>query len=171
MIWVQRVRQWVWGHFMSGWATFLLVAMLVTTFGYSVDAAKWVSNSRPVIAALTWGLLLGALLARTRWKGWTAALYSLALSVPIIGNAIGSVLPDIGSLLDTPFLTTLDAGHLRLFTLQLRMSGGRLPCAPAGPSATPVCSSFCWRWWAGARRPGWPGGSSAAGRGCPDCCR
>lgn len=168
MSWFNRLRHWIWGHFVSGWATFLLVAMLVTTFGYSVDAASWVKDDRPVIAALTWGLLLGALLANTRWKGWIAALYSLLMSLVIIANAVGSVLPGLSSLFSTPFLATLDAGHLRLFTLQLRVTGW-VDTLRAGGTIRDTglfvfllaligWSSAAWlAWWILRRREGLPG--------------
>lgn len=97
----------------------LLCASLVLLVGASLDAAEWVR--RTVVApGMLFSLLLGVLLARSRWRGGWAAAYLGGVLFAVAIEQTGYVLPVGQGLGLADWVWTL---HLRALTWLTRASG------------------------------------------------
>ena len=112
------IRRWL-----GDWPTVLILVGLVVNMVTTFQAAGWVRDSSPITLACLVGLLMGSLLAASRWPGWVSGLYSIVLSLALSTQLIGKVLPGSGIFFSQPFLLSLEATRLKLFTFYLRVSG------------------------------------------------
>ncbi len=71
---------------------FALLGILGASLAYSLREANWVMTNTDYANAVWLGLLCGAALARSRFRGGAALLYSLCLSLLVSGEWIGGIL-------------------------------------------------------------------------------
>jgi transglutaminase-like putative cysteine protease len=80
----------------GGWPTLILTALMLLSVAWAVQAAEWAEGLAIVQAAVLGGVLLGFLLALTRWEGLFPVLYSLLASIAVIASlTIRALLPDL----------------------------------------------------------------------------
>ncbi|MCX6031954.1 MAG: transglutaminaseTgpA domain-containing protein [Chloroflexi bacterium] len=68
----------------GGWLTFALVLVMLAAMAQSLIEAGWSEGLMAVQAAALAGVILGFLLALTRWEGVFPAFYSFLASIPVI---------------------------------------------------------------------------------------
>jgi len=107
----------------TSWVSLALIIAAILLFTYNVGQAHWVPDSSPFNASVLLGVLCGYLLATTRWRGWLAAIYSLVLSLAIIAQVIGSILPPLPVILSMHPIDTLWVMNVRLLALAERVNG------------------------------------------------
>ncbi|MBE3039746.1 MAG: hypothetical protein IMZ62_13165, partial [Chloroflexi bacterium] len=107
----------------TSWVSLALIIAAILLFTYNVGQAHWVPDSSPFNASVLLGVLCGYLLATTRWRGWLAAIYSLVLSLAIIAQVIGSILPPLSVILSMYPIDALWVMNVRLLTLAERING------------------------------------------------
>jgi transglutaminase-like putative cysteine protease len=96
--------------------TWLPLAGITGVISQSLQAANWVPDSSPLIKAAWFGLVLGGLLAASRFRGWAAATYHLWMAIVLLGSWVGKVLPPLSQILQQPFLSTLGLVNIRLLS-------------------------------------------------------
>ena len=115
-----RIR---WQPTMQAGLTLLLCAAVVVALAQSFHGAHWIRADAPVMTGFTFGLLCGWLLARSRWKGWIAAGYSVIVSLAAVSQSLGGVMP-LRSMLQAPsFWQAVDILNLRATAYYLRANG------------------------------------------------
>lgn len=119
----ERMTAWLLKLLSRAWLTVVLVSSLVSVLLYSLDKANWVKEDRPLINAFLVGLLIGWLLARSRYGGLFAFFYSLFMSLVIALNTAGKILPAPGGLAVSPFSIWINSANLRAFEFYLRAQG------------------------------------------------
>ncbi len=102
--------------------TWLLMAAIAGLTSHSLAAANWVPDSGPLVNAAWSGLVLGGLLAASRFRGWAAVSYHLGTAGLLLGLWIGKVLPPLSQITGLPFLSTLDLVNIRLLNTLDRMA-------------------------------------------------
>ena len=102
--------------------TWLLMAAIAGLTSHSLAAANWVPDSSPLVNAAWSGLLLGGLLAASRFPGWAAVAYHLGTASLLLGLWIGKVLPPLSQITQLSFLSTLDLVNIRLLNTLDRMT-------------------------------------------------
>lgn len=107
----------------TSWVSLALTSTAILLFTYNVGRAHWVSDSAPFNACVLLGALCGYLLATTHWRGWLAVIYSLGLSLAIIAQVIGSILPPLPVILSMYPLDALWVMNVRLLALAERVDG------------------------------------------------
>lgn len=105
------------------WISPLLVVGLVSWLIYAVEKAAWVRDPFPIQASLPGGLLLGWLLARTRWNGLAATAYSLVMGIASLAEGVGDLFPSLRDLLAQPVAASLDQIRVQTTALGLRVGG------------------------------------------------
>ena len=105
------------------WVTLLLVGLLVSILTYSIDAANWVKEDQPVITAFFAGLVIGWLLAASRFRGLFAALYAILIGALVTIETLARVTPTPAEVFGTPIFETINAINLRAFEFSLRAAG------------------------------------------------
>lgn len=105
------------------WPAWLLVGGVTALMGSSLAEAGWVENSAPLISALLWGLLFGALLARSRFAGWFALLYGQVMALCFGLQWLGNLLPPLNVLATRPALESAALANARLLLLTERVRG------------------------------------------------
>jgi transglutaminase-like putative cysteine protease len=103
-----------------------LVLGIAITVSYCFGESDWVPKNSDHNIAIAFGLLSGSLLALSRFRGRTAAVYSIVLSLAAAGEAIGKILQStlrVGSHSDMGWLYFM---HLRLMTFIDRIGSWRL---------------------------------------------
>jgi transglutaminase-like putative cysteine protease len=112
--------------FMQRIAPHLLAACLLAgaavILQINFSEAKWVPDSATLTQAAGWGMVFGAALAASRFRGRWAALYHLCMALLLTGLWIGRILPPFDQILGQPILDTLDLANIRLFTFIDRAS-------------------------------------------------
>ena len=91
--------------------------------GGSVTQAAWVDDSRPIIAMLVWGLLVGWWLAASRWRSRFALAYTCLVGPALAVQAMAAVYPGGLAILQTPYGLLVEGMHARAVTFWLRLSG------------------------------------------------
>jgi transglutaminase-like putative cysteine protease len=94
-----------------------LIGFIAFLFADSLARAQWVSDSTPFIDNVLLGLVLGAALAKSHFKGWVTFAYTGILSVVVTLQGIGRVAPSPAELESFQFAELLWVMHLRLLTL------------------------------------------------------
>ena len=107
----------------TSWVSLTLITVVILLFTYNVGQAHWVPSSDPFNICVLLGALCGYLLASTRWNGWLAALYSLALSLAVISQVIGNILPPLAVSLSMYPTDTLWVMNIRILALAERVNG------------------------------------------------
>lgn len=103
------------------WIPLLLMGAATATLAHSLGQAEWVSGYGRHEIGLWLGLLCGAALAASRFRGRAALGYSLTLAVTAAGQMAGRVVPPHWASL--AFADLVWAAHLRLLTLLYRIAG------------------------------------------------
>ncbi len=116
----------------NSWATLALITGILTVFVGSIDNAKWVPDSTPFTLCILLGSGFGALLASSRWRGWLAALYSLALSLAASGQAVGGVVLPPSLMGTMSFWDILRVMNVRILTFFERAGGWASAIASGG---------------------------------------
>jgi hypothetical protein len=104
------------------WVPLLLVSGLLTSMAASVDDANWVEQDRVVLEWLFLVVILGWMLARSRFGGWFVLLYSLLLGFAAAFQIVGNLLPG-QALLREGLWVWVDELNLRSVRLGLRIDG------------------------------------------------
>jgi transglutaminase-like putative cysteine protease len=107
----------------SGIPTLAICLTLVLTLSSAVSDAKWVKDSSAAGTLLLWGMVVGWMLAGTRWPGWLACLYSLVFSGVFASLVIGQVLPPLRVILSTPYMPLVEGMRVRAVAFGLRAGG------------------------------------------------
>lgn len=118
-----RLLLWITGILRRNWVTLALALCLVSVLLLSLADAHWVAEDAPLRQAFLAGLLTGWLLARSRFPGWFAALYAALLSVAVILEAVGHILPSLSDLFSQSAAGLLDGMNLRAVAFYLRATG------------------------------------------------
>jgi transglutaminase-like putative cysteine protease len=100
-----------------------LIGIIALVFADSLARAQWVYDSTPFVDNVLLGLVLGAVLARSQFKGWITFGYTSILSVVVTLQSIGRVVPSAAQLGSLQFAELLWVMHLRLLTLSDRVLG------------------------------------------------
>ena len=111
------------GRMVHGGASILLLFFLAVSLVFSIYDARWVAKIQSIPYALLGGLLFGALLAASRWKGVIATFYSVVLSFIYTFLVVGGILPSISRLFTQPFLSEVEGMRLRMLAFALRSNG------------------------------------------------
>lgn len=109
----------LWPH----WVSLLLIFGLFSVTVASIDSADWMAQDAAVLNSLTGGLLVGWLLAYSRFHGRFVLAYALFMGLLSAIQAAGAIIPGPFTFLTTPFLTTLNDMNFRMFTFWLRFTG------------------------------------------------
>ena len=101
-------------YLVRGWPTAVLLTGVVITVVISFNAADWVRDSSPISIACLTGLIIGSMLAATRWPGWIAGLYSFGLSLLFTAQMVGNLMPGFGVLFSQPLLVSAETTRLKI---------------------------------------------------------
>ena len=149
-----RFFLWLYRKLQRGWLSLLLLGGVYLVSAGSLEKAHWVPNSDPILTALALGMILGAALAATRWRGWAALVYTLLLGPLLICQAVGQIVPSLDIVFSQSFLGLVDLMNVRLFAFFARTGGWAALYRAGRPSRIPGCSC-CWpACWCGWRAPG-----------------
>jgi len=118
-----RFSLWLYRRLLNSWITLLLVSGIYLIVAGSVQNARWVPNSNPILVALFLGMLFGAGLAAARWPGWLALVYTLLLAPVFACQAVGQIVPALNVAFSMPFLGLVDLMNVHLFSFFDRLSG------------------------------------------------
>ena len=118
-----RFYLWLYRGVLHSWITLLLLSGIYLVVAGSVQNARWVPNSDPILLALFLGMLFGACLAAARWPGWLALVYTLLLAPVFACQAVGQIIPSLNVAFSLPFLGLVDLMNVRLFSFFDRLSG------------------------------------------------
>lgn len=116
----------LWSKLRPHIVSILLVLGIAITVSYCLSESDWVPQNYAHNSAIALGLLFGAALSLSRFRGRTAAVYSMVLSVATAGELIGQVIQSTLSPGPPSDMGTLWFMHLRLMTLIDRMDGWRI---------------------------------------------
>ncbi len=119
----ERMFGWLLRLIGQNWVFLVLLAILTSAVYYSLDAANWVKNDQGLITAFAAGLLLGWLLARSRYRGTVAVPYAVTMLALAAVEAAADIVPPPGQFFGTPFFELLNELNLRAFQFSLRASG------------------------------------------------
>ena len=117
-----RFTAWLYRRTAPHALTWLLMAAIAGLMSHSLVTANWVPDSSPLVNAAWSGLILGGLLAASRFRGWAAVSYHLGAAGLLLGLWIGKVLPPLNQITRLPFLSTLDLVNIRLLNTLDRMA-------------------------------------------------
>jgi hypothetical protein len=117
--------------FLDGWLTVLLLAGIAFCTAVSIERAKWVKDSSPLEWMVFLGLLLGGLLASTRWKGRFAGLYAFLAALLLAAQFTARVLPAPWDWFSAPLADTVQGIRVRAYLFSFRLSDWSHYCARA----------------------------------------
>jgi transglutaminase-like putative cysteine protease len=148
--------------------TLLLTGGMIAMLSYSVDAAQWVKDNHPISNLLVWGLIIGWLLAASRWSGWVTLLFSMFIGAVGVVQELAQVSPNWIAYFRTPYGALVDGMHLRLVTFLLRASGWLGTLNEGGSirdtgffvlviAFTGWCATIWLMWWMVRRKQAFPG--------------
>lgn len=118
----ERLFGWLLRLVNRNWVFLVLLASLTGAVSYSLDRANWVSDDQELIAAFTGGILLGWLLARSRYRGLFAAFYSILIAALSAIELTADIVPSTGQVLSLS-ADLLNELNLRAFQFYLRAGG------------------------------------------------
>jgi transglutaminase-like putative cysteine protease len=118
-----RFFLWVYRKLQRGWLSLLLLSGMYLASAGSLDKAHWVPNSDPILMALALGMIVGAALAATRWRGWAALAYTLVIGPLLICQAVGQIVPSLDIVFSQSFPGLVDLMNVRLFAFFARTGG------------------------------------------------
>jgi transglutaminase-like putative cysteine protease len=107
----------------------LLVLGIAITISYCLSEADWVPQNYAYNTSIVLGLLFGSALCLSSFRGRTAAVYSIVLSLATAGELIGQVIQSTLTPGPPPGIGSLWFMHLRLMTLIDRIDGWRTAVA------------------------------------------
>lgn len=119
----ERIYSWLGRLFLRYWITAILFTLLTGVIVYSLEQARWVRGESGLANSFAVGLIFGALLARSRFRGWFALFYALFIALVNALQAAGKVLPGPSFWLSHSFYQIIDELNLRSLNLSLRASG------------------------------------------------
>ncbi|HEY9089732.1 MAG TPA: transglutaminase domain-containing protein [Anaerolineaceae bacterium] len=105
------------------WLPAVLMGSMAVVLAYSVDQANWVRADGLIVSSILWGLLIGFLLAATRFPGWLVAFYSLDLGILVILLSMANIFALFDPFTRHPSADLLADMNLRVFTLLQRLGG------------------------------------------------
>lgn len=112
-----------WSGTVQWFLTLTLAFFSVLALSQSFHAARWVRDDSPVQSGFWLGLIFGWALARTRWRGWKVAVYTLAVSTAAAGQNLGGIV-QVGGMSDAGgFWQALDLLNLRALAFVYRANG------------------------------------------------
>jgi transglutaminase-like putative cysteine protease len=120
---LERIAGWLLRIAARNWVFLLLVGTIVSVVSYSLDTANWVKNDQGMLSTFAVGAVLGWLLARSRFKGWFAALYALVMSILAALEPVADFVPTLVQVFAMPVLELINELNLRAFQFFLRASG------------------------------------------------
>ncbi len=112
-----------WTRFRSVWVSLLLLWLIAGISMSSIQEAKWLDNSRPLMNLLLLGMLFSLLVSQLRWQGWFAGLYSLIASMLVSLQMIGRVFPSLATLLSQTLSESSQGIRVRALNLSERVVG------------------------------------------------
>ena len=105
----------------EGWTTLLLVAGMVMSATWSITSAKWVDELHVIETAAVYGLLVGLLLAKSRFPAMVAHLFSLVYGAALVSYLGTRLVPttfglrdrllELGYHMNSWLLNVLQGGH------------------------------------------------------------
>ncbi len=98
-----------------------LIGIIALVFADSLARAQWVNDSTPFVDNILLGLIFGAALAKSHFKGWMAFGYTCIVSIVVTLQAIGRVVPSAAEIQSLQVAELLWVMHLRLLTLSDRV--------------------------------------------------
>ncbi|MDO8943114.1 MAG: hypothetical protein Q7U75_08005, partial [Desulfobacterales bacterium] len=117
-----QLRGWMVSRVLPQVITWTLLAAIAVVMNFNFSQAAWVPDSSPLTNAAWGGLLLGTLLAASRFPGWIAVLYHVFNAFLMLGLWIGKVLPPPDQITSQPPVATLELINIRLFSYLDRFS-------------------------------------------------
>lgn len=119
----------IWPKLCRHIVSIMLVLGIAITVSYCLSESNWVPQNSDYDSAIALGLLFGSALALSRFRGRTAAAYSIVLSLTTAGEVIGQILQSTLSLGPASGMGSLWFMHLRMMTLIDRVDGWRIAVA------------------------------------------
>ena len=117
MIMINSLRETTWTQLQQHWITVLLLSAVVIAWLSLLSEADRLRDVETIAAVVISGVLYGALLALSRFRGRTAWLIDIVTSLGLAVLIVGRVLPDPSSLFAQPFDKSLWLMNARLATL------------------------------------------------------
>jgi transglutaminase-like putative cysteine protease len=105
------------------WVSLVLFSGLLSITVTSINQANWVDQDAAALRSLGYGLLVGWMLARSRFSGLFVVLYALLFGLFSGIQAAGSIVPGLFTWFSQPILTTFNEINLRMLTFWLRFTG------------------------------------------------
>lgn len=105
------------------WITGLALIGIASACVLSLDSARWIEDEKPLIACLLFGMLLGGLIGKSRFKAWFAGLYAVILAAFLAVQTVGKIAPSLSELLYLPLSAMVDQMNLRAVSFSLRVGG------------------------------------------------
>lgn len=144
------------------WIPLALIGVILLAVTGSLYQAAWVQDASPLVNALWLGAICGGLVSGSQFRGPAAAAYSLAVSLAVMLQSLGRIVPPL-SLFPTPApFDQLWLMHIRLLTLFDRVGGwygdwtGGKPVTDTGLfvllAGLLLWNSAAWLVWSFARR-------------------
>jgi transglutaminase-like putative cysteine protease len=119
----EHLLGWIFRFVRRYWLTSGIFFTLVSSLIYSVEKAKWVSDTSPITYTFIVGLIFGWLLASSRFGGVFSLFYALLISILIPIQGVGKIVPPLRTILNTPLSLLVDGMNLRGWELSLRVTG------------------------------------------------
>ena len=118
-----RFYRWVYRKLRGSWISLLLLSGVYLVTAGSLEKARWVPDSGPILTALLLSMVAGAALAASRWPGWFALVYTLLLGPLLACQAVGQIVPSLDIIFSQSFFSLLDLMNVRLFSFFARLGG------------------------------------------------
>lgn len=123
------IRSTIWSKLRPHTVSIMLVLGIAITFSSCLSESDWVPQNSDHNSAIALGLLFGSALALSRFRGRTAAAYSIVLSLATAGEVIGQILQSTLRQGPPSDMGSLWFMHLRLMTFIDRIDGWRIAIA------------------------------------------
>jgi transglutaminase-like putative cysteine protease len=118
-----------WSKFREHIVSIALVLGVMLSVSYCLSESDWVAQNSDYNNAIALGLLFGSAMAFSRFRGSTAAAYSIALSLATAGEIIGQILQSTFIHGASSGMGSLRFINLRLMTFIARVDGWRIAVA------------------------------------------
>jgi len=114
---ITSLRETTWTRLQRHWITMLLLGTVVITWLSMLANIERLREVETITAVAICGVLYGAVLTISRWRGRTAGTISLLTALGLALLIVGRLLPDPSALLAQPFVKSLWLMNARLATL------------------------------------------------------